>query len=99
MGAIVKSGSPYRVARGAVEVAMDDAFGVRVATDNGDRLAEVLAAVLGGPAPPLRWVEAPTETAETTTQADPFEALKQMRQNHPVVRALFESFGAEIVWQ
>ena len=99
VGAIVKSGSPYRVARGAVEVAMDDAFGVRVATDNAERLAEVLAAVLGAPAPPLRWVEAPTETAETTAQADPFEALKQMRQSHPVVRALFESFGAEIVWQ
>ncbi len=99
VGAIVKSGSPYRVARGAVEVAMDDAFGVRVATDNEDRLAEVLAEVLGGPVPPLRWVEAPTETVETKAQADPFEALKQMRQSHPVVRALFESFGAEIVWQ
>ena len=29
---------------------------------------------------------------------DPFETLKQMRQDHPVVRALFDQFGAEIVW-
>ena len=99
VGAILKASSPFRVSRGAVEVAMDDAFGVKVASDNDERLAEVLAEVLGRPAPPLRWVEAPKETTETTAEADPFDALKQMRQSDPVVKALFESFAAEIVWQ
>ena len=99
VGAIVRSGTPYRVARGAVEIAMDDAFGASVASENDRRLAAVLGEVLGGEAPPLRWVVAPAEVSETASPGDPFEALKQMRQHHPVVKALFDSFGAEIVWQ
>ena len=99
VGAIVKASRPLRVGRGAVEIAMEDAFGVKVASDNEKALLAVLADVLGGPAPDLRWVEAPAEAAETAAAPDPFEALKQMRQEHPVVRALFEQFGAEIVWQ
>ena len=98
VGAIVRTSSPFRVSKGAVEVAMDDAFGVTVASENEKALAAVLAEVIGAPPPPLRWVEAPKEVTETAPQADPFEALKQMRQNHPVVKALFDSFGAEIVW-
>jgi len=99
VGAIVKAGVPLRVGRGAVEVGMEDAFGVKVATDNDKELRAVLAAVLGGEAPPVRWIEAPRDAVETAAPTDPFEALKQMRQEHPVVRALFEQFGAEIVWQ
>ncbi len=99
VGAIVKAGAPFRVARGAVEVGMDDAFAMAVAVDNQAALADVLAGLLGADAPPLRWVESPRETAETARPDDPFETLKQMRQDHPVVRALFEQFGAEIVWQ
>ncbi len=99
VGAIVRTSAPFRVSKGAVEVAMDDAFGVTVATDNDKQLSAVLAEVIGAEPPPLRWVQAPKEVSETAPQADPFEALKQMRQNHPVVKALFDSFGAEIVWQ
>ena len=97
--AIVRAGQPLRVARGAVEVGLENAFGVRVAEDNSEALHRVLVDLLGGEAPPLRYVVAPDETVETGAPADPFEALKQMRQEHPVVRALFETFGAEIVWQ
>ncbi len=99
VGAIVKGGRPLRVGRGAVEIGMENEFGVRVASDNEDALREVLADVLGGEAPPVRYVVAPEEAAETGAPTDPFDALKQMRQEHPVVRALFETFGAEIVWQ
>ncbi len=98
VGSIVKAGTPFRVVRGAVEVGMDDAFGVTVATTNAEALGAVLAEVLGADAPPLRWVESPREAAETVRADDPFETLKQMRQDHPVVRALFDQFGAEIVW-
>ena len=99
VGAIVRDARPLRVGRGAVEVAMEDAFCARVADENADALRAVLADVLGGEAPPVRYVVAPEETAETGAPADPFDALKTMRQEHPVVRALFERFGAEIVWQ
>ena len=99
VAAVVKAGRPLRVRRGAVEVGLDDAFACRVADDHAEVLADVLADVLGGEAPPVRYVVAPPDAAETGAPADPFDALKQMRQEHPVVRALFERFGAEIVWQ
>ena len=99
VGAIVQGGRPLRVRRGAVEVGLDDAFACRVADDHADVLAAVLARVLGGEAPAVRYVVAPADAVETGAPADPFDALKQMRQEHPVVRALFERFGAEIVWQ
>lgn len=99
VGAIVKAGRPLGVGRGAVEIGMENEFGVHVAQDNADALRTVLADVLDADAPPLRYVVAPEETVETGAPADPFDALKQMRQNHPVVRALFDTFGAEIVWQ
>ncbi|WP_412060658.1 DNA polymerase III subunit gamma/tau [Rubrivirga sp. IMCC45206] len=98
VASIVRTGAPFRVRRGAVEVGMEDAFGVTVATENDEALSAVLATVLGAPAPPLRWVESPRDTVETARPDDPFETLKQMRKDHPVVRALFETFGAEIVW-
>ena len=98
VGAIVKAGAPFRVARGAVEIGMEDAFAVRVATDNERALHDVLAGLMPQP-PPVRWVIAPKDTVEPAAPSDPFEARKQMRRDHPVVRALFEQFGAEIVWQ
>ncbi len=98
VGAIVKSGAPFRVLRGAVEVGMEDQFGVRVTTDNQDALYEVLTELLPD-APPIRWVAAPQEVTETSAPTDPFEELKKMRQDHPVIKALFEQFGAEIVYQ
>ncbi|WP_412070088.1 DNA polymerase III subunit gamma/tau [Rubrivirga sp. IMCC43871] len=98
VASIVRTGAPFRVRRGAIEVGMEDAFGVTVATENDEALAAVLSTVLGTPAPPLRWIESPRDTVETARPDDPFETLKQMRKDHPVVRALFETFGAEIVW-
>ncbi|MDT0632408.1 DNA polymerase III subunit gamma/tau [Rubrivirga sp. S365] len=99
VGAIVQGGRALRVRRGAVEVGLDDDFACRVADEHAAVLADVLMGVLGGEAPPVRYVVAPAEALETGAPADPFDALKQMRQEHPVVRALFERFGAEIVWQ
>ena len=98
VGAILQSSAPVRVARGAVEIGMDDAFGVTVATNNEAALLDVLSDVLRSEVPPLRWVESARDTPETVRADDPFETLKQMRQDHPVVRALFDQFGAEIVW-
>jgi DNA polymerase-3 subunit gamma/tau len=99
VGAVVGAGRPLRVRRGAVEVALADAFACRVADDHATALRDVLAGVLGEDAPPVRYVVAPEDAGETAAPSDPFERLKQLRQEHPVVRALFERFGAEIVWQ
>ena len=89
-----------RVFNGAVEVALSDALAVAVAAEHAADVQTALSALLGEAAPPLRFVRAETARGrEPAAAADPFERLKAMRHEHPVVRALFERFGAEIVWQ
>jgi len=98
LAAVIGTGTPHRVARGFVEVAMADDFSQRVADSKMDTLTPILGRILGDEPPALRFTIAPQDVPETARQADPFERLKQLRQEHPTVRALFERFGAEIVW-
>ncbi|MEO0559810.1 MAG: DNA polymerase III subunit gamma/tau [Bacteroidota bacterium] len=98
LAAVIGSGTPHRVSRGSVEVAMPDDFSQRVATSEMATLTAILGRILGSEPPALRFTVAPKDVPETAREADPFERLKQLRQEHPTVRALFERFGAEIVW-
>ncbi|MEM8557552.1 MAG: hypothetical protein AAGG50_06995, partial [Bacteroidota bacterium] len=104
IGALLTSAQPHRVHRGAVEVAVPDQFTCDLLTSETARLTAHLAAELGTEAraedtPALRFVvAAPEALPETPASADPFEAFKHLRQTHPVVRLLFERFGAEIVY-
>ena len=99
LASVLRAGRPLRVARGAVEVNLADAFACRVARAAEADVAAVLTGLLGADAPPLVYVAEPEAAGETVAPTDPFEALKTLRQEHPVVRALFERFGAEIVYQ
>jgi hypothetical protein len=99
LASFLKSGQASRVYNGAVEVVLADALAVAVAAEHAAAVQDALAALLDGPTPPLRFVVGETASREPEAAADPFERLKAMRQEHPVVRALFERFGAEIVWQ
>ena len=98
LAAVIGSGSPHRVSRGAIEVAMVDDFSQRVAEGEAAALAEILGRILGADAPELRFTITPQAAPETARQTDPFERLKQLRLEHPTVRTLFDRFGAEIVW-
>ena len=98
LASVLANGRPERVVRGAVEVALPDAFAVTVAQSEGETIGAALHAVLGAGAPALTYVARASPVGETVAAVDPFERLKQLREEHPVVRALFERFGAEIVW-
>jgi hypothetical protein len=37
-------------------------------------------------------------TPETAPQIDPLEYFNRKREENPVVRAIFEQFGGELVW-
>ena len=97
LASVLANGRPHRVVRGAVEVALSDAFAVTVAQSEARAIARALGALVDG-APALTFAVQAAPVGETAVAADPFERLKQLRQEHPVVRALFERFGAEIVW-
>ena len=98
VGTLLQLAEPHQVARGAVEVAVPDEFGRGLLASEAETFRKALGTLLDDPAPALRFVLRAREAVETTAEADPFERLKQLRQEHPVFRALFERFGAEIVW-
>ena len=98
VGALLQLAEPQRAARGAVEVAVPDEFGRGLLESESSGFQQALGALLGERPPALRFVVRAAEAGETTAAEDPFERLKQLRQEHPVFRTLFERFGAEIVW-
>jgi len=42
--------------------------------------------------------EAGSHVPETPREIDPYEYMKQKRQESPVIRAIFDQFGGEVVW-
>ncbi len=99
VGSLLQLAAPHRAAKGAVEVRVPDDFGRSLLESEAPAIAAALGALLGEAPPALRFVVArPEAGGETAAEVDPFERLKQLRQEHPVFRALFEKFGAEIVW-
>ena len=98
VGSLLQLAEPQRAVRGAVEVAVPDDFGRTLLESEAERVGAALGEVLGERPPVLRFVVRAPEAAETAVEVDPFERLKRLRQEHPVFRALFEQFGAEIVW-
>jgi hypothetical protein len=53
---------------------------------------------MGEEPPPLAFVVRTDALPETAAPPDRFERIKQLRHEHPVIRAIFEQFGGEIVW-
>jgi hypothetical protein len=98
VGALLQLAEPQRAVKGAVEVAVPDAFGRALLESEAEAFRAPLGALLGEAAPSLRFVVRTPEAGETAADEDPFERLKRLRQEHPVFRTLFERFGAEIVW-
>ena len=101
VGSLLQLARPHRAAKGAVEVSVPDDFGRSLLESEAAAVTAVLGRMLGEAPPLLRFVVArpkPDGSGETVADVDPFERLKQLRQEHPVFRALFEKFGAEIVW-
>ena len=97
---ILRLTEPTGVRLGAVEVAVPDAFSQTTLQSEADALSERLGALIGEEAPSLRFVvrRKGQKGPEPAAAVDPFEHVKRLRQEHPVIRALFERFGAEIKW-
>ncbi len=87
---------PVGVEHGAVQVAVPSAFVQRLLKSEADTFTEALADAMGEDPPVLVFVVQTPD--ETTAPADPFERIKQLRHENPVIRAIFEQFGGEIVW-
>lgn len=86
-----------RVHNGAVVVAVPNKLAADMLNSNLPLLREALQNVLNVEPPQLSFV-INSEMAETLTETDPYETIKQLRQTHPTLRRLFDTFEAEIDW-
>ena len=86
-----------RVHNGAVVVAVPNQLAAVLLKSHLDLLRDVLHNVLDEDPPQLSFV-VDAEMAETVTETDPYETIKQLRQTHPTLRRLFDTFEAEIDW-
>ncbi|HYE97211.1 MAG TPA: DNA polymerase III subunit gamma/tau [Rubricoccaceae bacterium] len=99
LGSFLAGELPLEARRGAVEVAVPNEFAKTQLDEQAPYVREVLRDLLGAEPPPLRFVVRAVEQGAAPREADPYERFKQLRHNHPVIQALFERFGAEIVWR
>ncbi len=89
---------PVAVEHGTVQVAVPSAFVQQLLRSEQASFTEALADAMGEEPPPLAFVVRDGAVGETATPPDRFERIKQLRHEHPVIRAIFEQFGGEIVW-
>ena len=97
---ILRLTEPVDVRLGAIEVSVPDAFSQTTLQSEAGALSERLGQLIGEDAPGLRFVvrQKGRTGPEPAAAVDPFEQIKRLRQEHPVIRTLFERFGAEIKW-
>ena len=102
VGAMLQHGEPTAVARGVLQISVPDEFHRRLLTNQKDFLSGHLNDLLGeSDVPAFTFVIDQQLTDEKTledTGLDPFEMLKSLRQENPVIRAIFDKFGGEPVW-
>lgn len=98
VGSLLQQAEPCRVFRGSIEVNVPDAFTKKLLESELVSFTRVLTSLLETEPPPLHFVISQSESNEQKAQEDPFERLKKLRHENPVFQALFEKFGAEIVW-
>ena len=98
VGTLLEQANPNRVVRGSIEVTVPDKFSCTLLESEAEKFASALSVLLEEKSPPLRFVVDISANGEPVRDADPFERFKQLRHENPVIQALFEKFGAEIVW-
>ena len=89
---------PVGVEHGTVQIAVPTTFVQQLLRSEQATFTEALTDAMGEEPPPLAFVVRTPDADETAAPADPFERIKQLRHEHPVIRAIFEQFGGEIVW-
>ncbi|MCH7638324.1 MAG: DNA polymerase III subunit gamma/tau [Bacteroidetes bacterium] len=98
VGTLLQQAEPKRVVRGSIEVTVPDKFSCTLLESEAAKFASALSGLLEEKSPPLRFVVDASPGREPARDVDPFERFKQLRHENPVIQALFEKFGAEIVW-
>ena len=100
VGALLQHASPLAVVGKTVEIAVPDDFHERLLGSEATYLADKLATTLSlDPAPSVRVVISETEAhAESEPEIDAAERIQRLKAENPVIAALIDKFGGEVVW-
>lgn len=102
VGALLQHGRPVDYRHEVLTIAVPDDFHRRMLGSEDAYLAVQLHEGLSVPIQRIRLVVQEdlqkNVSSETASQMDPLEYFNRKRQENPVVRAIFEQFGGEIVW-
>ena len=102
VGALLQHCSPVRIRGNALSVAVPDDFHQRLLRSQQALLLDHLSELVTDEFSQLTFVvqenlDVPQQE-ETANEVDPYEYMQQKRQENPVIRAIFEQFGGELVW-
>ncbi len=100
VGAILQHGAPLDLANGTLRVAVPDEFHKRLLTNQKEFLLRHLNEILHEPVKKLRFSVEPDLSGDGPVQPDfdPVEYMNQKRKENPVIKAIFDEFGGELVW-
>jgi hypothetical protein len=102
VGSCLQHAAPVEVRNGIAHIAVPDAFHRRQLTDHETLLADHLSSVLDRAVDQFRFVveenTSPDDRRETTPESDPYERMRTLRKQYPVIEMLFDDFGGELVW-
>lgn len=102
IGALLKHTEPKQTRDGVVSVIVPDDFHKKQLEDSQAFLIQRLNEFLDGAVKGIEFVvsrqnvDAPAE--ETVREIDPYEYMQRKRENDPVIRAIFDKFGGELMY-
>jgi DNA polymerase-3 subunit gamma/tau len=102
VGSLLQHSRPEDFRDGTAVVGVPDAFHHRLLTHQQDYVVKQIQSLLSMPLRAVRFVvrddlEAP-DAEETASNFNPYEYMERKRQENPVIRAIFDQFGGELVW-
>lgn len=102
VGSCLQHAAPVEVQDGTARIAVPDAFHRRQLSEHEALLADHLSDILDRSVDRFRFVveetPSPTGRGETTSESDPYERMRTLRNKYPVIDMLFDDFGGELVW-
>ena len=102
VGALLQHTTPLEIHDEAVLVGVPDEFHRRLLSNQHDFLLKHLQTLDLEEIARLTFIVRedlqPATPEETVPDVDPQEYMQQKRQESPVIRAIFEQFGGEMVW-
>lgn len=101
VGSLLQHTAPRGMSAGMIEIDVPDDFHKRLLENQQDFLLKHARRVIDDGVKSLRFsvrTGVAPPTGETAEDFDPYEYMQQKRKENPVIRAIFEEFGGELVW-